>query len=270
LIERARRTADSDTPRTATRIGEFNKLYVFKRRTQGGGSETSQSFFRVVLLPTDHPRIEIDLNVERRFTDAVLRNFPGHENLVRTGTASVEWESSTDWSQFTLKLNPQDYDYERRWRVTFSGDIGFVTQSVLAIDSVPYWSLYDVAADLSYILNAASEFWQSFGYYGRALLSVDLRVLEIGARLLSSGQGYAALFYDLAGAAFSLDSAAFRQRKQQDQGRAEYQAALSHASMAMGRAYTVSCVLNNLLRSFGFASDLHKLEQSIRTSFTGE
>ncbi len=47
----------------------------------------SQSFLRVAQLPTDHPRVEIDLNVEGRFRDAVFRNVPGHQGMVNTGIA---------------------------------------------------------------------------------------------------------------------------------------------------------------------------------------
>ena len=32
-----------------------------------------------------------------------------------------------------LTLSPAGYDYERRWAFTASGDVGFVTQSVMNV-----------------------------------------------------------------------------------------------------------------------------------------
>ncbi|PYV29359.1 MAG: hypothetical protein DMG22_23210 [Acidobacteria bacterium] len=118
---------------TARRANEFqNTLNVYKKRAQGSGIEGSQTFFRVFLVPDDHPRIEIDLTVENRFRETVYRNFQGHKGLL-SGTAAEDTKGPKDSFLMALTLSPAGYDYERRWAFTASGDVGFVTQSVMNV-----------------------------------------------------------------------------------------------------------------------------------------
>ena len=266
LIEREKLSGRPDSERMVARLNHFNDFYALARKTQGEGFEPSQTFLRVALSPTDHPPIEIDLAVERRFGEAIFSGFAGHESLANNGTALLEWERTRDWTQFALKLNPEAYNYERRWRFYSTGDFGFVTQAAMTIGCGKFWSLYDTAADVVSLMKAATEFWESFGYYGRAYLSVDLRVA--GAQVYRGPAGYTALFYDLVGLGFSLDGKVVLRGQKPSQSRGEYQVPLSRDSLTTGRVYTVSCALNQLLRSFGLLSDLQELEQALRASLT--
>jgi len=85
----------------------------------------------------------LDLTLERMFSETVLEQIPGLQTLVNQNEATVEHPRWRDW--FEIHFGENAHDYERRWHLSTSGEIGFVTQTRWPVTGAEaLWSLYDV------------------------------------------------------------------------------------------------------------------------------
>ncbi|HUO33628.1 MAG TPA: ATP-binding protein [Candidatus Acidoferrum sp.] len=246
-----------------TRIDSFEtSLLVFDHRGKGRDQVKSDTYFRVVMCPFDCPPIPLDSALERDFSLLIPRQNPGLEQLSQMTSANIDFFSARDW--YELRFVDQAVEYERRWRFTSRGDIGFVTQTRWPIAQVgDYWSLYDVAVDVVRTGMLAREFWRHIRYYGRFRLQADLRVGNLGFDVKRGA--YSPLFYERlsnTGGACLDDEAIIIRNNASYLEKAELD--LDYPALTESLPNTVATIVNQLLRCLGHSSDLGRLRQTIR------
>jgi hypothetical protein len=126
LLDRKRRTQTPAAEIEARLIPIRNRMYV----TVGAGTSPrtrSETYFRIAICPYAHPPMPLDLAMERRFSEVVSEQLPGLQTLVSQNEAAIEFPRWRDW--FEMHFVEKAHDYERRWHLSTSGDIGFVTQT---------------------------------------------------------------------------------------------------------------------------------------------
>lgn len=229
----------------------------------------SNTHFRIIFCCHNHPYIPLDFLRESIFATLVSKMNPGVEQLARLGEAKVEHLRGRDW--YEARFLDSANDYERRWRLTSRGDVGFVTQVKWPVTSPEgtsgIWTLYDVALDVIRTGTLAKELWRSTSYYGGFRLEADLSVDGLG-----DVPRFNPLFYSRTGNIpdFSLDSSVIHLRRSTSPPVMETAASeldLDYTSLNDSLPNVVSIVTNQLLRCLGHSADLKSLERSIRTLF---
>jgi hypothetical protein len=205
-----------------------------------------------VFFPLEHPEIELDVNTERKFCSIVRKYFPGFgsdDERVDLGPRSKD-----SYQTHSLILS---HDFERVWQFDSSGAFGFASQTAWRDPAGGlYWSLCDLVIDLSLLLRASREFWESFGYFGGAQLVVRLSI--DGLSLHYDPQGFHAIFHRPSGPiardALAISPNPVTTRPLEGE---------LHVTFQTDVVYVVSRIVNQLMRTHGHAADLPKLERSI-------
>lgn len=261
LLSRKRSDQDSRSDLNQ-RLQDMRNGLLVRLHGEGKDGIKSDTYFKLVVCPSDFVSIPLDLSIERRFSGLIESQNPGLDRLTKLDNAEVEFQRSRDWAE--VQFVDRAVKHERRWRISSRADIGFVTQTKWLIAGIArsFWSLYDVAADTVRTAILAREFWRSIGYYGGFHLEAELRVN--GLSLEDSNGLFGPLFYqrmqDTWG--FPLDS------KMVTRGANIYgveKAEFDGDFTAFGESLTltVANVVNQLLRWLGHTSDLAILEKAL-------
>ncbi len=244
-----------------------NRMYV----TVGAGTSPrtrSETYFRIAICPYAHPAMPLDLALERRFSEIVSEQLPGLQTLVNQNEAAIEFPRWRDW--FEMHFIDKAHDYERRWHLSTSGEIGFVTQTRWPVTgSEALWSLYDVAQDISLVGKIAREFWKYTGYFGAFRLEAEVHVR--GLKLAMNSQGFTPLFYERVqgGLFFPLDRTSIVVATN-PQVAGQAQADLTYPDLQASLSDTVGPVLNQLLRCMGHTADLQRLRGALGGLVNGD
>jgi hypothetical protein len=232
----------------------WGQSLLVTRIPQTGSSQRVMSSTRswAVLFPFEHPEIEIDVNIEKAFDSIIGEYFSffGRED------ERIDLGPRARDSFQIHRLIIKD-DFERVWQFDSSGAFGLASQMAWNIANRNSWSLCDLAIDLSSLLRASRKFWESFGYFGGARLVVRLNIQELN--LYREGQGFPALVYGssppIARNAVALSPTPVTTTPLEFELEVTFQTDV---------VYAVSRIINQLMRSLGHATDLPKLEQSLR------
>jgi hypothetical protein len=267
LLDRKRKTQIPSAEIEARLVPIRNRLWV----TVDAGTSPrtrSETHLRIAVCPYTHPSMPLDLVVERRFSKIVSEQLPGLQTLVNQNEAAIEFPRWRDW--FEMHFIDKAHDYERRWHLSTSGEIGFVTQTRWPVTgSEALWSLYDVAQDISLVGKIAREFWMYTGYFGAFRLEAEVHVG--GLKLAMNSQGFPPLFYERVqgGLFFPLDRTSIAVvTNPQTAGQA--QADLTYSDLQASLSDTVGLVLNQLLRCMGHTADLQRLRGALRGLTEGD
>ncbi len=241
------------------RLDALREKLSIKWQGPSGGIAASESFFRVLLVPNDHPHFPMDYVSEKVFADLVFGQNPGLQRLLSNQDATHEFSRSRNW--FEIRFLDPELKHERRWHTSADGDIGFITQTNYP-GTAPSWSLYDAAADLASVLNLAKAVWQSSGYFGSFRLNAELRVLDLQ---LNCGQdGFHPLYYrrlgQIAGWPIDRGSVAIVDRPKYT---AVASADFSYDDIERTPDEIIARVFNELLRDLGHLTDIQKFRNAI-------
>jgi hypothetical protein len=256
--KRASENISSDVERRIKGLEAELFVCSYKALPQGSRSPT---FFQVVICPNNAEYVALDLSDERTVSALITRLSPGLQELAKMSEAKVHFNRWRDW--FEMRLIENAHDYERRWRVTARGDVGFITQVRWPINGGEYWSLYDVAADLACVMALAREFWLYRRYYGGFRLRAVLRVGKL--QLEHAFGGFGPYFYELISDfpySAPLDNKAVKLVKS-PQGDAVAEVDLDYAGIGESFADTASSVVNQLVRCLGHTCELQALKLSM-------
>jgi hypothetical protein len=236
------------------------KSALFVTNQQGAQRFRSETFLQIVLCPHNHGTLPLDLGMESLFGGLVQKIHPGLQDLANLSQAKIEFQRGRDWFEIQF-LCPVD-DYERRWRLTATGDIGFITQVNWPIPAVGnFWSLYDFVADVARVAILSRDFWCQTGYFGGFRLEVDLVV----GHLPFHGNGLAPLFYSRMGHIpdFSLDGRAiFLIKQPRESGNAQLD--LGYDGLNESLSATVANIVNQVLRCLGHTCNIQGLQQAVQ------
>ncbi len=176
LIERRASAADSQ-PQITTRLTSLRNV-VQLRRTAGLLQGQAPSRFQVVAIPSEHPSILIDSEVEQQFRKRIQRNFAVAD---ADGKVEKEEDRYVDWYEWRW-FNAETTN-ESVWRLTSAGDAAYATQvRVAGQNGELAWSLGDIVAELVLFLAVVRSMWKMFGFYGEATLLLTLAAHDLALR----------------------------------------------------------------------------------------
>jgi hypothetical protein len=193
----------------------------------------------------------MDVNTEKRFESIVQEYFPSFGSEDERVDLGPRARDSYQIHRLILS-----HDFERVWQFDSSGVFGLVSQTAWgdAANGL-YWSLCDLAIDLSSLLRASRAFWRSFAYFGGARLVVRLGIG--GLTLNYNHQGFHAIFYTPSGP-IARDAIVISPKPLET----EMEVA-EDVTFRTDLIYLVSRIINQLMRTLGHSADLPKLEQSL-------
>ena len=227
----------------------------------GTQRQRSSTYLQIALYPHNHRAMSFDYGMERLFGSLVQKTYSGLQKPVNSSQPKVDLKRGRDWYEIQF-LCPVD-DYERRWHVTATGDIGFVTQVSWPIRAVGnFWSLYDFVADVARVSILSREFWRQTGYFGSVRMEVDLMV----GNLPLLDNGLAPLFYSRMGLNpdILLDGQAIHLIKEpRELGNAQLDVGYDRL-MSESLPTTVADIVNQVLRCLGHTCDIQGLQQAIQ------
>jgi hypothetical protein len=125
--------------------------------------------------------IELDTSHEDMLWRLVEELYPRTANTFRDGTALRAQDRGANF--YELIWYHTGLDFEIRWRVTDSGDVGYATQTRYRSASLDGWSVVDVARACILLSKLTLGWWKSIGYFGEGRLSAQLNVPGIGVLL---------------------------------------------------------------------------------------
>lgn len=261
--EEQQRATDS-----SLRLRELEEqLAIFRYQALPQGSR-SETYFQVAICPADSQYVPFDLAMERSVASLITHQNPGLEYLARMGQARIEFGRSRDW--FEMQFIDKSHDYERRWRVTARGDIGFITQVRWPVQGVGQcWSLYDVVTDVIRILVIARQFWLVTRYYGTFRLRATLSVsgLDFGTQY----NALEPLFYNRISddlLHFPLDPKAIRLVKK-PLSVTSTEREFEYPAVAESLSDSVTLLVNQLVRGLGHIADVPALKNCVTGLITG-
>ena len=248
------------------------KSNFWLRTSRRGGVEgqmRSDTRFWIYLFPVKPTPVAVDLNVSQEFISWIYKNFPTDHYLAGVQGTQIQPEVTFDKArEFVLPVVA--LKEERRWRLTSTGEIGFVAQSVWPLDSGPtaLWSAYDVALDTLSLLRLASCFWDKYAYWGPVRLVAELYIGQ--AKLAVDHSAFPALFHQQAGSPpdhVALDPGVFI-GKGANWGSASAQVDPTLGSLGNLQHNIAAEVLYHLACGLGYEVDLPRLQTSLRTIFS--
>jgi hypothetical protein len=256
LLSRKRSDQDSRSDLNQ-RLQDMGNGLLVRLHGEGKDGIKSDTYFKLIICPSEYVSIPLDLSVEKRFFPLITKLSPRLDRLMQLGNAKREFGWSRDWTE--VRFVDQAVKYERRWRVSSRADIGFVTQTKWSIAGTTrnYWSLYDVAADTVRTVILAREFWRSISYYGGFRMEAELRVN--GLLLEYSPLSYAWMSdtwgFAFDGRSVTLGTNIYGVEKAELEG--------DFTAFGESLTLTVANVVNQLLRCLGHTSDLASLEKAL-------
>ena len=252
----------------ATRVNYLaTSLFVCQHNPPLEPSRT-HTHHKIVLCPVHSSALRLDLVTERQFGALVASQNQGLQRLVNMSEANVKYFRSRDWCE--IQFFEKAHDYERRWRLTSRGDVGFVSQTRWPISKFgASWSVFDLVADLVRMCELAREFSRGVGYYGGFQLADELNV---GGLALAPDHGsFMPFFYQRLGGLpdFALNPKAMIAADENSPcpSTANAEMYVDFAGLSESLSETVAAVANQILRSLGHLLDFRALRQSIESIF---
>jgi hypothetical protein len=157
-------------------------------------------------------------------------------------------------------------DYEVRWRVTETGEIGQGNRMESDYSGGPgKWSIVDLVSQVIIIARLGLTWWQTHGYFGEGRLFAQLNVgqLPIAQDIVDGSYvGLADMMHPLVGATRIPYGAV--QPSASPRTSANASVPWNYFSASESLSTVVAPLLNQLLRGLGHSADLKTLEESVR------
>jgi len=201
--------------------------------------------------------------------------------LPLTVPVKLDEDRGRDW--YEISWLHTNLDYERLWRVSSQGELGFATQVKYPLSGEgDFWSLCDVALGLIATLVAAKSWWEPINYFGEARLLAWLNVQSLKLYEFSNYPwGFGPLFYNrgkwperdwplkVAGVPeypfsevdMSLPKDVLSLSQVQSSGNAVAEVDLNYAQLTEGLSEIVALVLNQFMRSLKHLVNLKRLRE---------
>jgi len=227
-----------------------------------GGWQRSETYFKLALVPKERKWMALDVREE----DKLNRLVHEHYRRVRSnlsGATPVARDAPNRRADFyEYRWYHQNLAYEGRWRITNRLDIAHATQ--IRHDS--QWSLLDVVVYTILLLTIGAKWWNSFSYFGDAILLADLRVNQLQLARGSSGE-----FLKLFGPAegdFGMRSDVLIAHPQQRTESTAY-VYINASTMREHLPAIVTSLMNPLFRSLGHAVLWAEFKENVRVIADG-
>jgi hypothetical protein len=273
LIDREREAAAS-VQNASERAQRLAQALVVYREYENGNPATwsysrrqkSDTFLRLVLLPTEVTSMALERSDENRLVSFVNELYPRVRNLVGRNEANDAENRGADFYEYVWYH--KHLDYEGRWRVTGDGAVGHATQMAYRGPKKGVWSAVDLAVYIILSLRLGMQWWKAIRYFGEGDLFAQLSVGGLGlARGDASGT-----FVSCFDPRYEPTSRGARGSIRPDailvsgrpRVRADAEIKLTYFTATEDLPRLTTSLLNLLVRSLGHAAIWGPLEDSVR------
>jgi len=137
--------------------------------------QPSPTFLKLVIIPVETTLLELVKSHEDRLSNLIAELYPRVSECAARGVAREAENRGADFYEYTWYH--KKLDYEARWRITSTGDIGHGTQMKCEPGGTEKaWSVVDLARSIILFARLSMGWWQSIGYFGEGHLHVQLNV----------------------------------------------------------------------------------------------
>src|SRR4029077_5244112 len=144
---------------------------------------SSPTFLKLMLVPTEAAVLELDNSHELAVRKLIDELYPRVFDCIRGGVALRASRRGANFYDFAFYH--KNIDYEMRWHVMNSGDVGFAAQMA---DSEKFWSVVDVAHYIVLLTKLAMRWWEFIRFFGDGHLYVQLNIP--GLDVFRAKEGY--------------------------------------------------------------------------------
>lgn len=225
--------------------------------------QPSPTFLKLAIIPAEAMVIELDKSYEDRVDNLIAGLYPRVRDAVRRDIANQAEDRGADFYEYVWYH--KNLDYEGRWRVTGTADIGHATQMLMMQDVRVVWSAVDLARYVVLFTRLAMKWWESIGYFGDGRLHAELSVPALVLR--DSSGNYTQAFdptssREVPARTSIVSHAIFAPAAPRTRASAEI--AVNYFSGNADRLRITTSVLNQLLRSLGYGVLWTALQNSIQ------
>src|SRR5262249_46545800 len=130
---------------------------------------------------------EFDKSHEDRLRSLLADVYPRVRETVFRNVALEAENRGADFYEYAWYH--KNLDYESRWRITGTGDIGHATQMKVTTKgySEEVWSVVDLARYVILFVRLNMKWWEHIRYFGEGHLHVQLNVSDLSVQVSPSG-----------------------------------------------------------------------------------
>jgi hypothetical protein len=234
--------------------------------------QQSHTFLKVEMILADTAVLELDESHEERLTKLVAELYP---RICDTIQRDVTMQSDGRRAHFyEYTAYHKELNYETRWRIVASGDIGHATQINYRSEGVQnVWSVVDLAYSIILFNKLVMKWWEAIGYFGEGFLHAQLSSDALNV-LRHPVDGYFIGAFD---PTFTPTSRPKRSDIRKDAislatspgNYAVAEAKVTYSPDESQLARIVTSILNQLLRSLGHVARKSLLRSSIESLLRG-
>jgi len=127
------------------------------------------------MVPVEPALLELEKSHEDKFSNLVAELYP---RVSETAARGVAWDVENRGAHFYEYVwYHKKLDYEGRWRVTSTGDIGHGTQMKCESQGTEIaWSVVDLARYIILFTRLSMKWWELIRYFGEGHFHVQLNV----------------------------------------------------------------------------------------------
>lgn len=230
-------------------------------------SRHSSTFLKIQLAATEGRPFELGRTHEGTVRNLISGFFPRFEAAVRQGVCRDAEDRQADY--YDYRMYHTKLDYEIRWRITSTADVGFATQIRYRSGGHEYWSVVDLARYILLFLRTSMCWWEFVKYFGGGQL--NLQIVVDGLKVYRHPEINSFMtavdptsLYDIPIARRDLrkDAVSLGGRGRTSGG-AQY--AITYFSASEDLPNVVTSILNQTMRSLGHAIDVSLVHDSVRT-----
>jgi hypothetical protein len=265
MTERANRLRDA-------MIVKYDYGHKDSERWYLGPCRQSETFLKLQIVPSLTVPLELEKSHEERLGRLIYEFYPRFYDTVAQDVAKQADGRHASYYEYTAYH--KNLDYESRWRITESGDIGHATQMRYESDGIDKaWSVVDLTYYVILFLRLAMKWWHFIGYFGEGYLHAQLSVDALNL-LRHPRDGYYVHAFD---PTYSPVERTKRLDIRKDAisvatssgSSANSEAKLTYFSDDEKLATLTTSTLNRLLRSLGHVVDKEKLQTNIESIVQG-
>lgn len=232
----------------------------------------SETFLKLEMILSETRWLELEESHERSFRSLIAELYRRIPRTVQEGVGVEGEDRREDFYEYVWYH--KNLDYESRWRITNTGDIGHASQMLYPEGDTGKgnWSVVDLAGYVILFLRLSMRSWEHFGYFGEGLLYAQLNVTGLGVLRGASGSyphGFDATWSPLWGPSRVQISSEAILAPPRPRTAASTEDSITYFRGDEKLLNTTTRILIRLLRSLGYSVLRGPLENSIRPLIGG-
>jgi hypothetical protein len=272
LIDRERE-APTRAETMSKQVEQLRKSLIINSDYQSSDSDTwflsqryeSQTFLKLVLLADEPVTFDMDALHEAGFLKIIRSLYPRVYDTAQRDVANQAEDRGADFYEYIWYH--KSLKHEMKWRVTADCAVAHATQVKFQQDNAPEWSAVDLAVHTLRFVTLAVQWWRAIGYFGQGKLHSRISVpgLQL-SRSKSTGVLLSGFWHRVnQNAQDARISSGAVVDPPRPRSSAEADVKMNYFTGTADLPALVTSLLNQLLRSMGYAVRTGELQDNVRS-----